>query len=989
VDERYEAYCLADPLFYDHPASREDFSPAFAHARRAAPAGWTAAGGGDWWHLLPTGRRLPDQGWKIHVSATPAGAVGVLDALWAHCVPAGLAFKFLRSPGLLFLRNSAYAAERGSAGKFATLYPADEAELERTLRRLGDVLAGRPGPYVLSDLRYGAGPLYVRYGGFAPRRCRGASGGPVPAVEDPRTGRLVPDERGPRFAPPAWVAVPGFLAPDLEAWRAAAAAVADLPYRIERTLRSSDAGGVHLAVDARTGRKVVLKQAHPHAGLLGDGRDAVAGLERERDVLRLAAGSGAGPEVLDWFELGEQRFLVLEFVEGRTLSALFSEGYPLIGRDPDPEAVRAYTAWALGIQAEVERAVAALHGRGVVFNDLHLFNIMVRPDGSVALIGFETAEPVPPVERAGRNGRGERREPAARAFRAPRELSGTDVDAYALACLRLALFLPLTGLLPLDRTRARALADAVRGEFPAVPGEFLDDAVGRIAAVGQGSLRGPAPRPGPGVDAPLARGDWAALRSSLAESIAACATPDRTDRLFPGDIRQFAHPGAGLGLAHGAAGVLYALHTTGAAYSDESEHWLLRRTDDPPPGMRLGFYDGAHGIAHVLDLLGHRDAARRLVDAALDAHWQRLGPDLAEGLAGVGLNLLHFAARTGDGALCAAAVEAGRLAVELLAQQDAARARAGDGGSGVGGRAGLLRGASGPALLFLHLYERTGDGDWLARARAALRMDLACCTVSARDGSLRVSEGWRALPYLAEGSAGIGMVLRRYLAHREDEEFRAAAVAIRRASVSRFYAQSGLFAGRAGMLLALADGEMWDRASASALASASPEPSPAHAVPGRSEAPGATGAAAGIGAVPFATPPPFGAAAPGAGAAPGLPPRRGVLPGPGTYPAARTRPPQPSGSLAGVPRGGRDALEQLRRLGWHAVGYRGQLAFPGDQLHRLSADLATGGAGVLLALGAVLGDGPAHLPFLGPPAARRPGGRPAGAAAPAATKSER
>jgi hypothetical protein len=61
----------------------------------------------------------------------------------------------------------------------------------------------------------------------------------------------------------------------------------------------------------------------------------------------------------------------------------------------------------------------------------------------------------------------------------------------------------------------------------------------------------------------------------------------------------------------------------------------------------------------------------------------------------------------------------------------------------------------------------------------------------------------------------------------------------------------------------------------------------------------------------------------------------------------------------------------MRRLTWHAVGYRGGLAFPGDQLHRLSTDLATGSAGVLLALGAVLGERPAHLPFLDPPAAPR------------------
>jgi hypothetical protein len=48
------------------------------------------------------------------------------------------------------------------------------------------------------------------------------------------------------------------------------------------------------------------------------------------------------------------------------------------------------------------------------------------------------------------------------------------------------------------------------------------------------------------------------------------------------------------------------------------------------------------------------------------------------------------------------------------------------------------------------------------------------------------------------------------------------------------------------------------------------------------------------------------------------------------------------------------------------MSYRGHLAFPGDQLLRLSMDLASGTAGVLLALGAALHDGPVHLPFLGP-----------------------
>ena len=81
-----------------------------------------------------------------------------------------------------------------------------------------------------------------------------------------------------------------------------------------------------------------------------------------------------------------------------------------------------------------------------------------------------------------------------------------------------------------------------------------------------------------------------------------------------------------------------------------------------------------------------------------------------------------------------------------------------------------MYGSSGPALLFLHAYERTGDARLLDRAAVALRQDLRRC-VTGEDGTLQVDQGWRTLPYLDEGSVGIGMVLARYLAHREDEDF--------------------------------------------------------------------------------------------------------------------------------------------------------------------------------------------------------------------------
>ena len=843
MSRQYEAFCAVDPLFYDSVTSARTADSQFPAARRPVPAGWTREPLDDWLVYAPAELTLPAQGWKIHVSATLDNAERILDRVFEYCVPRGLSFKFIHSRRALLMRNAKYAPRRGS-GKFVTIYPLDEAQLEVVCTELGAQLAGEPGPYILSDLRVGAGPLYVRYGAFAERYCI-VNGKVTPAIAD-ATGTLVPDPRGPVFAIPDWISLPGFLAPDLAARNATT--VAGLPYRIESVIHFSNGGGLYTGVDTRTGQRVVLKEARPYAGLDGNGADAVTRLSREHEVLTRLAGIPQVPRVHERFELGEHQFLAIEYVDARSLNQLRVERYPLISATADEAARRAYADWAVGICHQVEQAIAAINAHGIVYTDLHLLNVLVRPDDRVVLVDYEIATDIgDPTPR----GLGDQ------AFAAPRDRTGYDIDRYALACLRLAMFLPLTAVLRFAPGKARHYADVIAEHFELPPG-FLDEAVSVI----NGS------RPAPPRATEI--GDWPATRAALAGAILASATPDRSDRLFPGDIEQFA-VGGGLNLAYGAAGVLYTLAVTGAGRYPEHEEWFARRAPRPDSGARCGFYDGLHGMAYVLHRLGRAEEARKVLDISLDQKWDRYGLDLFGGLSGIALNLRYFADVTDDPALA----EQASRAVDLVAE------RLGDVTSvpEVSGEeypyAGLLYGSSGPALLFLHEYARTGDPSRLDLAAVALRQDLRRC-VRRDDGQLHVNEGWRTMPYLAKGSVGIGLVLDRYLAHHADEEFADASTAIHRAATAAFYAQSGLSAGRAGIIYYLAD-----RA------------------------------------------------------------RR--------HPAARA-----------------ELAAQIHRLAWHGVPYRGHLAFPGEQLLRLSMDLATGTAGVLLSLGAALHHEPVDLPFLAP-----------------------
>ncbi|GHC68656.1 class III lanthionine synthetase LanKC [Streptomyces flavofungini] len=840
-----QAHLIADDCFVDALDRIDDTGQRFARTGSPTPSGWVRTERGGWVALHPDDVPLPRQGWKIHASATADRAEHVVDTVWDYCTRRSVSFKFLRSTVLLHHMNSKQAP-RSASGKLVTIYPADEQELERTLTGLTELLGGIEGPYVLSDLRWEDGPLYVRYGGFHLAYCFAPDGAYVPAIEGP-DGVLLPDVRGTSFRVPPWVEPPGFLAARIEASKAAAPG--GFPYRVEKALHFSNGGGVYRAVEKSTGRRVVLREARPHAGLDDRDADAVARLAHEQGMLERLAGLDCVPALYAHVRHWEHHFLVEELIEGETLQEAVGRRHPLFRDGADEADLAAYTLWAQGVIGRVEEAVAELHARGVVFGDLQPGNIMVRPDDSVCLVDFETAFEDAEDHRPSLGTPG---------FTARWARSGRSVDTYGLAAVSLALFCPLTPLLRFDRDKYAQLTDWTRRRFP-VPPEFTARLREQLA---------PPPHwPRADDDTPPDASRWPqepgadgrAALDSLAEAIRLSATPEREDRLFPGDVRQFDHQGASL--AFGAAGVLHALLISGYADDPAFEgyvDWLARsaeRTRWPRPGL----YDGLAGVAYVLAELGRTAEARAALDRIDGIGLEQCGAGLFGGLAGIGLARLHF----GD-------VDAAQALGERLA-------RVVTGGGRLPGPAdavGLTHGWSGPALLFTHLHAATDNDRWLRLAETALARDLGRCGAP-REGRVQVRDGQRWLSTLDRGSAGIGLVLDAYVRRTDDPYFARVRDRIRDGLGTELLLSPGLLDGQAGLLHATAH-----------------------------------------------------------------------LAGPGS-------------ALA----------PHLRGLGLHCVRHQGRRAFALDGLLRLSMDLATGTAGVLLAVHGALNGPPADsryaaLPFL-------------------------
>jgi predicted ATPase/serine/threonine protein kinase len=148
-------------------------------------------------------------------------------------------------------------------------------------------------------------------------------------------------------------------------------------YDIERRVGRGGMGEVYLAHDSRLGRKVALKLLRPE---LTGHPDVTRRFEQEAR----AASALNHPNIVTIHEIGEmgdRRFLVMEFVDGQPLAVF-------VGRP-------ARIDWVARIGAQLAQALATAHAAGIVHRDIKPENVLVRGDGYVKLLDFGLARLLP------------------------------------------------------------------------------------------------------------------------------------------------------------------------------------------------------------------------------------------------------------------------------------------------------------------------------------------------------------------------------------------------------------------------------------------------------------------------------------------------------------------------------------------------------------------------------------------------------------------
>ena len=714
------------------------------------PKDWQNFYQGDW-HCCLSPRPLAQQGWKIHLSVALGQEQEVLDVVSSYCFARQLSFKWTRSKRAWLLKNSKYA-DRVASGKFITIYPED-GEFIQTVFDLAALLKEfAPGPYILSDRRWQASPVYYRYGAFK-EMIKEIAGQKRCCLQAP-DGSWQEDQRCPYYCPPDFVQEPAELAKNN--FQVKGADFSRLTaYQIKGALHFSNGGGVYLA--RKNSKNYVIKEGRPAAGLDGHGQDAFSRIQKEAAWLKKLAQVPEVVDIKEDFQAWIHAYLVEDYVSEQTLGDYVAENYPFYS-----EKRAAYVAQSLRIAEKLRRAVAHVHAQGVAIGDLQADNVMITEDGEVKLIDFEAAASLTAPYNQGIITAG---------FSDWALETYEQADLYGLYQTIRFLFLPISN-------RARSSWPMqnlnLRCYFSKEAADYLEDL--------RQQLLPKCPLLGKENEADDRQEEtWPSL-NELRENISRGIKADwQSPNLIKVDLPLLEDPDQRLTVDNGALG--YGLLVARCGQAAEKKKFLAWLRKQPMEELTAaGLFTGRAGLGGIIYELGDKAWGRQLIWSA-----QGTSADLSlrSGLSGIALAKIALAKEEG----LAKSSELIKIGEEIAAGYEKMPAN------------GLMTGRLGAILALWKIGCFLKREDFKEAAKTGLDALLEKDLVQV-DQHVFLAEDGRRMPYLANGTAGLALVLAA-IAKDEPKEDRYQEISKQAAETMDSFCSylGGLFTGYAGLML--------------------------------------------------------------------------------------------------------------------------------------------------------------------------------------------
>lgn len=800
------SYCFSDKKYFE---SFLNYTPNTSHSylvlvKELIGSDWNIENRGIWYQCFPNKNRLiPEQGFKIHLSATSITAQELIKKVVPILNEHNITFKIIVDQKALDFINSK-TFSRSSSGKFITLYFVSDDEFLMLSKLLYQATFGMDGPYILTDKRYlDSKIVFYRYGGYGKKFLLNVYGEKSLVLRNPN-GDVVIDDRTPRFRLPSWVIDPKecSLSKENNVLKQNQVLLNNR-FAIEKAIQFSNSGGVYVGKDTHTGKKIIIKEARPLVNISAENReDAIAVLKREFHILKLLEDTNYTPKPLAYISEWEHNFLVEEFIDGTLFSTYraMDEVAILTNKSINENTIHLFLYRFFTIGKNLIKAIKSFHKLGIIVGDMSPSNIFIDPNTlDIRIIDFEGAFILGSVESDNTRSvitmgyaskcRQENNRPPS-----------IEDDYYSLGCILYSFIYPVQEFINLHPASKYLFIDEINKDFgfPSWVGDgiksLLEGDIDKSYKIFHDTHRIEDITFKPFQQLNRSNIELNRICDGITKNILKMATCSRKDRLWPADYRVFTtNP---LNIGFGAMGIIMYLKQVQAKIPKEIENWIVNKEFDSmtyPPGM----YVGLSGIAYCFSEMGMMIKAEKAMENAYESPLLYDSPDLFFGVAGWGWGSLCLYVRTKNSYFLNKACQAGDFLLKTAKREN--------GYCSWSNADGVIyysvaHGASGIALFLLYLYQYTKCEAYLDDAISGMNFELSKGVVT--DDYIiwpRSPDSNLLLPYWRFGNAGIGSALIRFSVLLDDVRFSKYAALAANYAVTKYSVYPGQFGGMSGI----------------------------------------------------------------------------------------------------------------------------------------------------------------------------------------------
>lgn len=617
-----------------------------------------------WNYVSLQKHELPLQGWKIHISATPYNNEDVLYLTAKYLIEQNVSFKFLIDQ-TAFKKMNSKIANRGSAGKFITVYPINQESFEEIIEDLYNILKGYEGPYILSDNRYkDCKILYYRYGGIRANIDVNYRGEQELVLVSPN-GHTVPDGRSPYFDPPYWETDPFEKLNQLDEDEDEGELLNDR-FEVTDVIQFSSSGGVYEAIDHETNKTVVIKEARPFTSY-DKSLDAVERLKKEVTIYNKLSKLKLTPTYITDFYEWEHYYMVMEYFNGEDLSSFVNTNNPLFSLKGD---INTYLIKLQNVWKDITYSLKVIHDKSIVFGDLSTNNVMVNYNDDnrrVNLIDFEASWMV-----------GDEPSSLTTAGFTPPTYNGQvdyspKRDVFSLGAIMIYTLFPLNNLYNLSHEDGINAIDNlfndinINNEIKLLIKEMLDinpenrptfvEVLRKLESNQITSKYNHNIKTTP----QLQSRKLSVKSEEINNTILSKVEKFNNNYIFKTDpINFISNP---LNVSYGSFGILHVLNYCNTEIPEGIDEWVKSislNSKDYPPGL----YMGLSGIAWVIFELGHTEKAEEILEQALNHPNMYQSNSIYYGLAGIGMTCIKAYMNTKNNNWLNKAIEVAETIIE-------------------------------------------------------------------------------------------------------------------------------------------------------------------------------------------------------------------------------------------------------------------------------------------------------------------------------------